>query len=120
MPPAEPLAFRLSWIALLLTSLSILAFGVVLLFLPSPDAGDSRALGVASLGMGLFGAALAWGPFRRRERWAWIVLGYLPLFWLAHLAWSLPPGKDHVHQIVLLALSALGLAVPARAFFQRS
>jgi hypothetical protein len=58
-------------------------------------------------------------PFRRKETWAWVVLWFYPVFWLAHLIGRLPPGKDHVHQVVFILLSLVGLLAPARTFLGR-
>ncbi|WP_210718195.1 hypothetical protein [Amycolatopsis acididurans] len=112
------MAVRVGWICLLVVSAGILGFGVVLAV--APPAGDGalyRADGLASCGLGLFGALISVVPFRRRERWAWFVLWFYPLFWLAHLVFGLPPGKDHVHQVVFIALSLAGLLLPMRMFF---
>ncbi|WP_236795373.1 hypothetical protein [Amycolatopsis sp. GM8] len=114
----ESNAVRAGWICLVAVSLGIAGFGVVVAI--APPAGDTllyRADGLASAGVGLFGALLALVPFRRRERWAWFALWFYPLFWAAHLAGQLPPGKDHIHQVVFLVLSLAGLLVPVREFF---
>jgi hypothetical protein len=42
------------------------------------------------------------------------VLWFYPVFWVVHLVAELPPGKDHIHQIVFIVLSAAGLLLPAR------
>lgn len=89
----------------------ILGFGVVSAALP----GSSlllRADGLASIGLGLFGILIAVIPYRRGERWAWYALWFYPVFWAIHLLAGLPPGKDHIHQIVFIALSLIGLLVP--------
>ncbi|HWO91634.1 MAG TPA: hypothetical protein VNP53_06645, partial [Methylomirabilota bacterium] len=78
-----------------------------------------RAIGAASIGMGLFGALISVTSFRRRERWAFFALCYYPIFWTAHLVGDLPPGKDHIHQVVLIVLSLLGLLLPIGEFFPR-
>src|ERR687897_2356292 len=78
-----------------------------------------RAIGVASIGMGLFGLLITTIAYRRRERWAWFALWYYPVFWSAHLVGGLPPGKEHVHQIVFIVLSLAGLLLPVREFFPR-
>ncbi|MET7996701.1 hypothetical protein ABZU76_38040 [Amycolatopsis sp. NPDC005232] len=107
------------WICLVAVSLGVLGFGAGVAL--APPAGDEllyRADGLASIGVGLFGGLLALVPFRRRERWAWFALWFYPVFWVAHLVGQLPPGKDHIHQVVFLALSLLGLLVPAREFFR--
>ncbi|WP_020658717.1 hypothetical protein [Amycolatopsis benzoatilytica] len=110
---------RIGWICLAAVSAGILGFGIVVALVP--PAGDAllyRTDALATAGLGLFGGLIAVLPFRRRERWAWCALWFYPVFWLAHLVFGLPPGKDHVHQIVFIALSVIGLAVPAREFFR--
>ena len=119
MTRAESLSFRLSWMALLLTGLATLVFGVVVVILRGPEEQYLRAIGAASIGMGLFGAAITVTAFRRRERWAYLALWYYPIFWTAHLVANLPPGQDHVHQVVFIVLSLLGLLLPADEFFPR-
>jgi hypothetical protein len=74
---------------------------------------------VASIGMGLFGLLITLIAYRRRERWAWFALWYYPLIWTAHLVGGLPPGKDHVHQLVFIVVSLAGLLLPVREFFPR-
>jgi hypothetical protein len=113
----DDLRFRVSWMALLLSGLATLGFGVVVVLLPNPDAAYLRAIGAASIGMGLFGALITLTAFRRRERWAYWALWYYPLFWSAHLVGNLPPGKDHIHQVVFIALSLAGLLVSVDQFF---
>jgi len=39
------------------------------------------------------------------------------VFWAAHLFGNLPPGTDHIHQIVFIVLSLIGLLLPVRVFF---
>jgi hypothetical protein len=102
----------------MVVSLGIVGFGAVVVI--APPAGDAllyRADGLASIGVGLFGGLLALVPYRRRERWAWFGLWFYPVFWFAHLIGQLPPGKDHIHQIVFIVLSLTGLILPAREFF---
>jgi K+ transporter len=113
MPPST-VALRAGWICLLIVSVGILGFGVATASFSSDPL--ARADGVALTGMGLFGTVITVVPFRRRERWAWVVLWFYPLFWLAHLLGRLPPGKDHVHQVVFILLSLAGLLVPAGTF----
>jgi hypothetical protein len=117
MTHKDDLRFRVSWMALLLSGLATLGFGVVVVLLPNPDAAYLRAIGAASIGMGLFGALITLTAFRRRERWAYWALWYYPLFWSAHLVGNLPPGKDHIHQVVFIALSLGGLLVSVDKFF---
>ena len=116
----ETLQFKASWMALLVTGLATLLFGLVVLAVRSSDEQYLRAIGVASIGMGLFGAMITVTAFRRRERWAYFSLWYYPLFWTAHLIGNLPPGKDHVHQVVFIGLSLLGLLLPLGEFFPRT
>lgn len=73
--------------------------------------------GLASVGMGGFGVLICLFAFRRGERWAWWGLWFYPVFWVVHLVGGLPPGRDHVHQVVFIVLSLVGLLVSARASF---
>ena len=111
---------KAAWIALALNGAGILVFGLIVLALPTPDVGYYRAIGVASVGMGTFGLLITLIPFRARERWAWFAMCVYPLFWAVHLVLGLPPGKDHVHQVVFIVLALLGLALPFREFFPRA
>jgi len=112
--------FVTAWISLAIIGLAILVFGLIVTLVPtSSDPPYLRAIGVASIGMGLFGLLITTIAYRRRERWAWFALWYYPLFWTAHLVGGLPPGKDHVHQGVFIVLSLAGLLLPVREFFPR-
>lgn len=113
--PRSAVAIRVGWLCLFVVGVAILGFGVGAAFLSSDPLG--RADGVALTGTGLFGTVVTLVPFRRRERWAWLVLWFYPVFWCAHLFGQLPPGKDHVHQIVFIVLSLAGLIVTTRAFW---
>jgi hypothetical protein len=119
MTRQESFRFKVSWIALLVTSFATLGFGVIVVVIPSSDEQYLRAIGAASLGMGLFGAMITVTGFRRRERWAFFSLCYYPIFWTAHLVGDLPPGRDHVHQVVFIVLSLFGLVLPIGEFFPR-
>jgi hypothetical protein len=41
-----------------------------------------------------------------------------PVFWIVHLVGGLPPGRDHLHQDVFIALSLVGLLLPVRPYFR--
>jgi uncharacterized membrane protein HdeD (DUF308 family) len=111
---------KTGWISLAIIGVAILLFGLITTAVPaSSDPPYLRAFGVASIGMGLFGLLITLIAYRRRERWAWFALWYYPVFWTAHLVGGLPPGKEHVHQIVFIVLSLLGLLLPVREFFPR-
>jgi hypothetical protein len=73
-----------------------------------------------AIGVGLFGVVITVCALRSRERWAWYTLWFYPALWLAHLIGRLPPGNDHIHQVVFLVLSLAGLLLPIREFFPRS
>ncbi|MGA7269784.1 MAG: hypothetical protein WB239_01810 [Acidimicrobiia bacterium] len=112
----DPL-FTLSWSLLAVTGAAILAFGIVTTLWPGTDERlYIRAVGVASVGLGLFGVMITLIPFRGGERWAWMTLWYYPAFWLAHLLGGLPPGNDHIHQIVFIVFSASGLMLAIGRF----
>jgi uncharacterized membrane protein HdeD (DUF308 family) len=112
--------FKISWILLGIIGVAILVFGLITTVVPASSSPPYlRAIGVASIGMGLFGLLITTIAYRRRERWAWFALWYYPLFWTAHLVGGLPPGKEHVHQVVFIVLSLAGLLLPVREFFPR-
>jgi hypothetical protein len=112
--------FKIGWISLAIIGVAILVFGLVTTVVPASDGPPyMRAIGVASIGMGLFGLLITTFAYRRRERWAWFALWYYPIFWTAHLLAGLPPGKDHIHQVVFIILSLVGLLLPVREFFPR-
>ena len=112
--------FKTGWISLAIIGVAILVFGLLATTVPtSSDAPYLRAIGVTSIGMGIFGFLITTIAYRRRERWAWFALWYYPVFWTAHLVGGLPPGNDHIHQIVFIALSLAGLLLPVREFFGR-
>jgi hypothetical protein len=119
MPKRESVWFKIAWISLAIIGVAIFAFGLVVAVWPgSSNALFLRAIGVDSIGMGLFGVLIAVIPFRRRERWAWFSLWYYPLFWLAHFLGGLPPGQDHIHQIVFIVLSLFSLLISISDFFK--
>jgi len=112
---------RVGWICQALVSAAILAFGIVVVLLSREGDGLLlRADGLALIGVGLFGGLIAIIPFRRRERWAWWALWFYPVFWTVHLVGGLPPGEDHLHQVVFIALSLVGLLLPARPYLRAS
>jgi uncharacterized membrane protein HdeD (DUF308 family) len=120
MTQRSSVLFKSGWISLAIIGLAILVFGLIATVVPtSSDPPYMRAIGVASIGMGMFGLLITTIAYRRRERWAWFALWYYPLFWTAHLVGGLPPGKEHVHQIVFIVLSLAGLLLSVREFFQR-
>jgi hypothetical protein len=115
---------KVSWISLLATGIGILGFGIIVTVYPQiagpTEEGLLRALGVATTGMGIFGVMITLMAYRRKEKWAWFTLWYYPIFWTIHLAGGLPPGNDHIHQIVFIVISLLGLLLPVRQFFSRN
>ena len=120
MTQREGVLFKIAWISLAIIGVAILVFGLIVTVVPtSSDPLYLRAIGVASIGMGMFGLLITTFAYRRRERWAWFALWYYPVFWTAHLVGGLPPGKEHVHQIVFIVLSLAGLLLPVREFFGR-
>ena len=117
MTQSASVLFKSGWISLATVGLAILVFGLITTVVPGPP--YLRAIGAASIGMGLFGLLITTISYRRRERWAWYALWYYPAFWTAHLVGGLPPGKDHIHQVVFIILSLAGLLLLVREFFGR-
>jgi hypothetical protein len=117
---SESILFKITWILLAIIGVAILLFGLIVTVWPGSDNPlFLRAIGVSSMGMGLFGVMITVIPYRRHERWAWFTLWYYPVFWSAHLFGDLPPGQDHIHQIVFIILSLASLLLSMRAFFPR-
>ena len=113
--------FNISWISLTFTGVAILVFGLIASIWPGSAGSLSlRAIGVASIGMGIFGVTISTIPYRRRERWAWLTLWYYPVFWTAHLLGGLPPGQEHAHQIVFIVVSLVALLIGAFDFFPKA
>ncbi len=115
----ERVLFNFAWVSLAITGVAILVFGLITTAWSASSDRSVQAIGVASIGMGLFGVMITVFAYRRRERWAWFILWYYPIFWTAHFLGGLPPGKDHVHQIVFIVLSLVGLLLPVGEFFPR-
>jgi hypothetical protein len=115
------LRFTIAWISLAIIGVAIIVFGLFVTIWPgSSDPLFLRTIGVASIGLGLFGLLITLIPYRRTERWAWFTLWYYPFFWCVHLLGGLPPGQDHIHQIVFIVLSLVGLLLPLSDFFGRA
>ena len=116
----ESVRFKIAWISLGIIGVAIFVFGLVVTVWPgSSEALFLRTIGVASIGMGFFGVMITVIPYKRRERWAWFTLWYYPIFWLAHFLGGLPPGQDHIHQIVFIVLSLVSLLISVNEFFPR-
>lgn len=112
--------FKFAWVSLVITGVAIFIFGLIVTVWPgSSNPSFLQAIGVASIGMGLFGVMITVMAYRRGERWAWFTLWYYPAFWSAHLLGGLPPSQDHIHQIMFIVLSLVGLLVPVNEFFPR-
>lgn len=117
---SENILFRISWISLTIVGAGIFLFGLIVSLWPGPNGPlYLRAIGVASIGMGLFGLLITLIPYRRGERWAWFTLWYYPVFWSIHLFGNLPPGQDHIHQIVFIILSLTSLLLSMGNFLRR-
>src|ERR671924_1714212 len=116
----ENVLFKTAWFSLAIPGVPILVFALIApAWRGSSDPPCLRAIGVASTGMDLFGVMITTIAYRRRERWAWFTLWYYPVFWIAHLLGGLPPGQEHVHQLVFIVLSLVDLLTPAGEFFPR-
>ncbi len=119
MTKKESIFFKIAWISLTIIGVAILIFGLTTIWPESSDSASLHAISVASIGMGLFGIMITITAFRHRERWAWFVLWYYPIFWIAHFWGHLPPSQDQVHQIVFIILSLVALLISVSDFFPR-
>ncbi len=112
---------KIGWISLLATGIGILGYGIIVTIYPQVAGPNGerlvQSIGVATIGMGIFGIMITLGSYRKKERLAWFALWYYPIFWTIHFAGGLPPGTDHIHQVVFIILSLLGLLLPIRQFF---
>ena len=80
----------------------------------------ARGLGIILLGFSIFAMAIAAVPFRRGERWAWVVSWYWPVLFGALLANGvLESGDLRPPQVGLMIISLLGLLLPFRRFFPK-
>lgn len=72
--------------------------------------------GLSSLwvGMNLFGLAITLKPYRNGEKWAWIVLWYIPVIFSLHFLLLFP---TVVPNLLLAVLPFLGLVLSYRKFF---
>jgi len=103
-----------------INGLAILIFGLIATWYGGRNPLYLRTIDIASIGMGLFGLMITTVAYRRRERWAWFTLWYYPVFWTAHLLGGLPPGEEHIHQVVFIILSLAGLIISAPDFGRAS
>ena len=76
----------------------------------------ARYMATYMVGTGLLALALVAVPLRRRERWAWVALWYVPVLFAVHgfALGSFP------FDIAPLALSAAGLLLMVRPVFGRA
>jgi hypothetical protein len=112
--------FTIAWVALAITGVAIGVFRLIVTIWPgSSNPSFLRAIGVAAIGMGFFGVMITLIAYRRGEQWAWFTLWYYPVFWSAHFLGGLPPGQDHIHQVVFIILALVGLLLPIGVFFPR-
>jgi len=75
MTQREGALFKSGWISLAIIGLAILVFGLITVLMPASGGPlYLRAIGVALIGMGLFGLLITLIAYRRRERWAWFAL----------------------------------------------
>lgn len=81
-----------------------------------------RFLGVAWLGMSIFGFVITWRPFRQEARWAWIVLWVYPIYQLQQASDFLfrdnPQAFGFGFHVGLAILGLAGLAITAPRFFR--
>lgn len=126
-----------------------LLFTIALLFLVPDELQNAaytegplfQAAGFASLANILVGLVVVWTGFRRRDRWAWLIMfiivwvWFFPLFvlpifrgkiavtflgWFKE-AWHWPgSARDYGENVVLLSVMILALLLPVKSFFWKS
>jgi protein-S-isoprenylcysteine O-methyltransferase Ste14 len=75
MTQRSSVLFKISWISLGIIGVAILVFGLITTVVPASSGPPyMRAIGMVSIGMGLFGLLITTITYRRRERWAWFAL----------------------------------------------
>ena len=74
-----------------------------------------RGLSSLWVGMNLFGLAITLKPYRKGEKWAWLVLWYIPVIFTLHFLLLFPSSFN----LVLAIVPFLGLVLPYRKFFPR-
>jgi uncharacterized membrane protein HdeD (DUF308 family) len=75
MTQSASVLFKSGWISLAIIGLAILVFGLIATVVPTSSGPPYlRAIGVASIGMGMFGLLITLIAYRRCERWAWFAL----------------------------------------------
>jgi len=83
-----------------------------------------RSGGLSDIGVGYFIIIISFLAYRKREKWAWFALGFVPLFFASYILVSLSlPSKAQMVMlpplIVFTAISVLGLVAPYRLFFKK-
>ena len=92
--------------------------------------GVTREVGLGFVGYALLGMAITGRSYRRCERWAWYTLWFAPVFVLSLMALVLTNAEGGgtypansgllTLDIILLALTLIGLILPIRRFFPKS
>ena len=75
MTQRASLLFKIAWISLAIIGVAILVFGLIVTMTPTSSGSPYlRAIGVALIGMGMFGLLITTIAYRRREGWSWFAL----------------------------------------------
>ncbi len=118
---------RYGWTILLVSAVLGLVAGLTLAFAPlsimvepafaaGNVPGVLRAWGITWVFFDIFALVILFKNFRKGERWAWWVLWLLPLLWLFHFLFN----PSTVQNLVIAAITALGLVLSYRGFFSAS
>ena len=120
---------KYAWVILFVIGIISLAVGLSDIFRPVDPTSTPevvvgiRLYGVAFTGLNVFGLAIILKSFRKGERWAWYVLWYYQIFFLALLAFQTvynPFGPSATYLAILFAIIyAMGLLLPYRKFFPK-
>src|SRR5215211_2298470 len=114
---------KISWILLLASGIGILGFGIIVT--AYPQIGVIRKRLTESYWCSNNWNGNIWyhdysGGFQKKGKMGMVYSLVLSYFLDNTLVGELPPGNDHIHQIVFIVISLLGLLLPVRQLFSRN
>ena len=114
---------KYAWVLLLPGELFYLILGLA--FTSSPAVlgplvtSEARFIGLALIGLNVFGLAITLNSYRRGEKWAWYTLWFYPILFASIFAIEYSDAYFAANSSFFLVLSLIGLFLPLRKFFPR-